>query len=122
MLTSRCLVAAIRLFLQDNLDAGTVGKIVDCVISLKSYHEWKQAGGANGPNKYMKSPLAVRYSQIQSENVASGPSPSLKRLDLTEVDADTQTFQNLDPNMKGLCHISPGLLDTLYTFFFFLLI
>ncbi|PWZ34343.1 Kinesin-like protein KIN-14A [Zea mays] len=85
---------------KDNLDAGTVGKIVDCVISLKSYHEWKQAGGANGPNKYMKSPLAVRYSQIQSENVASGPSPSLKRLDLTEVDADTQTFQNLDPNMK----------------------
>ncbi|ONM29508.1 P-loop nucleoside triphosphate hydrolase superfamily protein with CH (Calponin Homology) domain [Zea mays] len=85
---------------KDNLDAGTVGKIVDCVISLKSYHEWKQAGGANGPNKYMKSPLAVRSSQIQSENVASGPSPSLKRLDLTEVDADTQTFQNLDPNMK----------------------
>jgi len=113
MLTARCLLTVIRLLLQDNLDAGTVGKIVDCVISLKSYHEWKQAGGANGPIKYMKSPLAVRSSHIQSENVALGP-PSQKCLDLTEADADTLPFQNVDPNMKGLCHISPGLLDTLY--------
>ncbi|XP_066317034.1 kinesin-like protein KIN-14A isoform X1 [Miscanthus floridulus] len=85
---------------KDNLDAGTVGKIVDCVISLKSYHEWKQAGGANGPIKYMKSPLAVRSSHIQSENVALGPSPSQKCLYLTEADADTLPFQNVDPNMK----------------------
>lgn len=90
-----------------------MGKIVDCVISLKSYHEWKQAGGGNGPIKYMKSPLAVRSSQIQCENVALGPSPSQKRLDLADSEADTQPFQNVDPNMEGLYHISPGLLDTL---------
>ncbi|WVZ72497.1 hypothetical protein U9M48_020946 [Paspalum notatum var. saurae] len=86
---------------KDNLDAGTVGKIVDCVISLKSYHEWKQAGGANGPIKYMKSPLAVRSSQIQSENIALGSSTSQKRLDLAEADADTQAFQNVHPDMQG---------------------
>ncbi|RCV23383.1 hypothetical protein SETIT_5G001800v2 [Setaria italica] len=85
---------------KDNLDAGTVAKIVDCVISLKSYHEWKQAGGANGPIKYMKSPLAVRFSQIQSENVALGPSPSQKRLDLTDFVADTQPSQNVDSNTQ----------------------
>ncbi|KAJ1282383.1 hypothetical protein BS78_03G047600 [Paspalum vaginatum] len=86
---------------KDNLDAGTVGKIVDCVISLKSYYEWKQAGGASGAIKYMKSPLAVRSSQNQSENVALGYSTSQKRLDLAEADADTQAFQNVHPDTQG---------------------
>ncbi|CAM0145468.1 unnamed protein product [Urochloa decumbens] len=85
---------------KDNLDAGTVGKIVDCIISLKSYHEWKQSGRASGTTKYMKSPLAVRSSQIQSENFALEPSLSQKRLDLTEPDADTQPFQNVDTNTQ----------------------
>ncbi|CAO2186393.1 unnamed protein product [Urochloa humidicola] len=85
---------------KDNLDAGTVGKIVDCIISLKSYHEWKQSAGANGPIKYMKSPLAVRSSQIQSENAALEPPPSQKRLDLTEHSADRPPFQNVDPNTQ----------------------
>lgn len=113
-LTAGCLLTAKRLLLQDNLDVGTAGKIVDCVISLKFYHEWKQAGGANGPIKYMKSPLALRSLQIQSENVALGPSPSQKRLDLTEADADKEPFQNVDPNMQGLRRIYPSILDTLY--------
>uniref|UniRef100_A0A0E0JG88 Kinesin-like protein n=1 Tax=Oryza punctata TaxID=4537 RepID=A0A0E0JG88_ORYPU len=53
---------------KDNIDAGSVGKIVDCVISLKSYHEWKQRGGSNGPLKHLKSPLATRSaSHVQSE-------------------------------------------------------
>ncbi|CAO2204992.1 unnamed protein product [Urochloa humidicola] len=85
---------------RDNLDAGAVGKIVDCIISLKSYHEWKQSGGANGPIKHMKSPPVVRFSKIQSENVALEPLPSQKRLHLTEHDADTQPFQNVDPNTQ----------------------
>ncbi|CAL4952651.1 unnamed protein product [Urochloa decumbens] len=85
---------------KDNLDAGTVGKIVDCIISLKPYHEWKQSGRASGTTKYMKSPLAVRSSQIQSENFALEPSLSQKRLDLTEPDADTQPFQNVDTNTQ----------------------
>ncbi|CAL4978852.1 unnamed protein product [Urochloa decumbens] len=100
MLTTGCLLTAKWLLLQDNLDAGTVGKIVDCIISLKSYHEWKQSGGATGTIKYMKSPLAVRFSQIQSENFALEPSLSQKRLDLTEPDADTQPFRNVDTNTQ----------------------
>ncbi|XP_062188547.1 kinesin-like protein KIN-14A [Phragmites australis] len=81
---------------KDNLDVASVGKIVDCVISLKSYHEWKQGGRANVPLKYMKSPLATRSSLVQSENVALGPSSFQKRLDLAEADADRQPFQNVD--------------------------
>nr|CAB3471574.1 unnamed protein product [Digitaria exilis] len=67
----------------------------------KSYYEWKQARGANGPINYMKSPLAVRSSQIQSDNVALGPSPSQKHLVLTQADADTLPFQNGDPKTKA---------------------
>lgn len=103
------------LLVQDNLDVGSVGKIVDCVISLKSYQEWKQGGGANGPLKYMKSPLAPRSaSQVQSENVACGSSTSLKRPDLTETDGERQPSQTVGPNMEGLCCIFLGTHDTLY--------
>ncbi|KAF8643741.1 hypothetical protein HU200_066808 [Digitaria exilis] len=48
----------------------------------------------------MKSPLAVRTSQIQSDNVALRPSPSQKHLVLTQADADTLPFQNGDPKTK----------------------
>ncbi|KAL6627067.1 hypothetical protein ACP70R_030793 [Stipagrostis hirtigluma subsp. patula] len=85
---------------KENVDAGSVGKIVDCVNSLKSYHEWRQGGAANGPLKYMKSPLATRASLIQSENVAFGNLPSQKRLDLIEPDADRHPFQNMDPSKQ----------------------
>ncbi|CAO2161764.1 unnamed protein product [Urochloa humidicola] len=102
---------------KDNLDAGTVGKIVDCIISLKSYHEWKQSAGANGPIKYMKSPLAVRSSQIQSENVALEPSPSQKRLDLTEHGADTPPFQNVDPNtQEAVDKLQKAIVDSMLSY------
>ncbi|KAK3159594.1 hypothetical protein QOZ80_1BG0048600 [Eleusine coracana subsp. coracana] len=91
MFTARCLII---LLLQDSMDIGSMGKIVDSVISLKSYHEWKQVGGASGSLKHMKSPLATRSSLLQPDHVASGPSPSQKRLHLA--DADRQTSKDVD--------------------------
>ncbi|KAG8052769.1 hypothetical protein GUJ93_ZPchr0001g32895 [Zizania palustris] len=89
---------------KDNIDAGSVGKIVDCVISLKSYHEWKQRGGTNGSVKHLKSPLAARSSShVQSEYVSSPSSgfPSTqKRLDLIETDTERQPDQNVGPNFE----------------------
>ncbi|PNT70241.1 kinesin-like protein KIN-14A [Brachypodium distachyon] len=84
---------------KDNLDVASVGKIVDCVNSLKSYYE---RHGANGPFKNMKSPLALRsVGHLQSENVALGSSTPQKRLDLTQtIDAEGQSFQNVSPNME----------------------
>ncbi|ERN14562.1 hypothetical protein AMTR_s00038p00117280 [Amborella trichopoda] len=44
---------------QGTLEAGSTVKIVDCVLALKSYYEWKQCGG-NGSWKYvasMRSPM-----------------------------------------------------------------
>ncbi|GJN38268.1 hypothetical protein PR202_gb27296 [Eleusine coracana subsp. coracana] len=95
MFTARCLII---LLLQDNMDIGSVGKIVDSVISLKSYHEWKQVGGASGSLKHMKSPLATRSSLLQPDHVASGPSPSQKRLHMA--DADRQTSKDVDQSSE----------------------
>ncbi|XP_044356310.1 kinesin-like protein KIN-14A isoform X2 [Triticum aestivum] len=86
---------------KDNLDAGSVGKIVDCVNSLKSYQERKKCSGTYGPVKYMKSPLAPRSAiHVQSENVTLGSSTPQKCLDLTEIDAEGQSSQNVGPNME----------------------
>ncbi|KAL6850266.1 hypothetical protein ACP4OV_020893 [Aristida adscensionis] len=101
---------------KENLDAGSVGKIVDCVISLKSYHEWKHGGGVNGPLKYMKSPLATRSSLVQSENVASGPFASQKRLDLIEPDADRQQIQNVDPKQEAVEKLQKVILDCMSSY------
>ncbi|XP_040385069.1 kinesin-like protein KIN-14A [Oryza brachyantha] len=86
---------------KENIDAGSVGKVVDCVISLKSYHEWKQRGGSNGPLKHLKSPLAARSaSHAQSEYVCSGTSSTQKRLDLTETNTERQSDQNVGRNIE----------------------
>ncbi|TVU23081.1 hypothetical protein EJB05_32817 [Eragrostis curvula] len=84
---------------KENLDVGSVGKIVDSVISLKTYYEWKQGGGPNGTLKYMKSPLAMRSSLLQPEHAASGPSPSQKHLDLAEADAVRQPSEKVDQGL-----------------------
>uniref|UniRef100_A0ACD5VD97 Uncharacterized protein n=1 Tax=Avena sativa TaxID=4498 RepID=A0ACD5VD97_AVESA len=86
---------------KENVDVGSVGKIVDCVNSLKSYHERKHCGGANGSFKFKKSPLAPRYAvHSQSENLALGSSIPQKCLDMTVTDSEEHNFQNGGPNME----------------------
>jgi kinesin family protein C2/C3 len=88
---------------QENVDAGSVGKIVDCVNSLKSYHERKQCGGASGSFKFMKSPLVPRSAvHLQSENLALGSSTPQKRLDMTVTDSEGHSSQSGVSNMEGL--------------------
>ncbi|KAM0858994.1 hypothetical protein ACQ4PT_047517 [Festuca glaucescens] len=86
---------------KENVDAGSVGKIVDCVNSLKSYHERKQCGGANGSFKFMKSPLAPRSAvPVQSEIFALGSSTTQKRLDMTVTDSEGHASQSGVSNME----------------------
>lgn len=47
---------------QESLRPGSTTKIVDCILALKSYYEWKQCGG-NGSWKYagpLRSPMIPR--------------------------------------------------------------
>ena len=91
------------LLVQENVDVGSVGKIVDCVNSLKSYHERKHCSGANGSFNFTKLPLAPRSAvNVQSENLALGSSTPQKCLDMTVTDSEGQSFQNGGPNMEGL--------------------
>lgn len=67
---------------QDNLDAGSSAKVVDCILALKSYHECKQinCGTANGYYKLTRSPM-VMYSSTKINSRAS--SESCRRLDMS---------------------------------------
>ncbi|KAH7676974.1 Minus-end-directed kinesin ATPase protein [Dioscorea alata] len=69
---------------KDTVENGSAAKIVDCVLSLKSYYEWKQCNGGAGPLKFVKSPLVAHSAgRTQSNAISSGSSISSRRLDLT---------------------------------------
>ncbi|KAK8956581.1 Kinesin-4 [Platanthera zijinensis] len=44
--------------------AGSVGNIVDCILGLKAYHEWKQSSKSNGPWKYLSGNIQV-YCRVR---------------------------------------------------------
>ncbi|KAL0339681.1 UNVERIFIED_CONTAM: Kinesin-like protein KIN-14L [Sesamum radiatum] len=46
-------------FERDNLEEGSASKVVDCLLALKAYHEWKQMTGGSGIFKPPRSPLVV---------------------------------------------------------------
>ncbi|KAH9619025.1 hypothetical protein KSS87_012929 [Heliosperma pusillum] len=46
---------------RENIEAGSAARIADCILALKSYHEWKEWSGGNGVYKHVtvKSPLVM---------------------------------------------------------------
>ncbi|KAA8518157.1 hypothetical protein F0562_015631 [Nyssa sinensis] len=56
---------------RDNLEAGSSAKVVDCILALKAYYEWKQMSGGNGFFKPPRSPL-VKHSASRIHSRASG--------------------------------------------------
>ncbi|KAK9128780.1 hypothetical protein Syun_017577 [Stephania yunnanensis] len=85
---------------RDSTEAASTVKIVDCILALKSYHEWKQwNGGANGSFKYARSPIVPRiHSTSRIELVDS--SKMRKHLDmsmfsdkLSHDDAESRTIE-----------------------------
>ncbi|KAL0453120.1 UNVERIFIED_CONTAM: Kinesin-like protein KIN-14L [Sesamum latifolium] len=46
-------------FERDNSEEGSASKVVDCILALKAYHEWKQMTGGSGIFKPPRSPLVV---------------------------------------------------------------
>uniref|UniRef100_A0A0D9Y5Y6 Kinesin-like protein n=1 Tax=Oryza glumipatula TaxID=40148 RepID=A0A0D9Y5Y6_9ORYZ len=93
---------------KDNIDAGSVGKIVDCVISLKSYHEWRQRGGSYGHLKHLKSPLATRAEVYVSrgDNVQG---LSKAALGYNQAVKENKSLYNLLQELRGITWYSPFL-------------
>lgn len=66
------------------MEAGSAAKVVDCILALKSYHEWKQMGGGNGYYKHVRSPMVVHSAnRVNSTASAANPSDSCRRLDMS---------------------------------------
>ncbi|KAK9125208.1 hypothetical protein Scep_014054 [Stephania cephalantha] len=85
---------------RDSTEAASTVKIVDCILALKSYHEWKQwNGGTNGSFKCARSPIVPRiHSTSRIELVDS--SKMRKHLDmsmfsdkLSHGDAESRTIE-----------------------------
>lgn len=69
---------------QDTLDAGSAGKVVDCVLALRSYNEWKQMSNGNGCYKHIKSPLVMHSAnRMHSRPPATVSSHSCRNLDMS---------------------------------------
>ncbi|KAL6141392.1 hypothetical protein ACLB2K_059680 [Fragaria x ananassa] len=69
---------------RDTLEAGSVGKVVDCVLALRSYNEWKKMGNVNGYYKHIKSPLVMHSAnRMHSRTPSMVSSHSCRNLDMS---------------------------------------
>ncbi|GMP86775.1 hypothetical protein CsSME_00039427 [Camellia sinensis var. sinensis] len=66
---------------RDNLEVGSSAKVVDCILALRGYHDWKQLSGGNGFFKPTRSPLVMhsanRVHSRASEVIFSDPCQQL---------------------------------------------
>ncbi|XP_010319179.1 kinesin-like protein KIN-14L [Solanum lycopersicum] len=71
-------------FERDNIEAGSSTKVVDCILELKAYHEWKQMTGGVGFYKPLRSPLLTpSRGRIQAQTHVTINSDSRRRLEMS---------------------------------------
>ncbi|XP_059645872.1 kinesin-like protein KIN-14L [Cornus florida] len=77
---------------RDNLEVGSSTKVVDCILALKAYHEWKQTSGGNGIFKPPRSPLVMlSASRIHSRAPGAISSDPCRRLEMSAVCEERET-------------------------------
>ncbi|CAA0812766.1 P-loop nucleoside triphosphate hydrolases superfamily protein with CH (Calponin Homology) domain [Striga hermonthica] len=125
-------------FERENVQEGSSTKVVDCILALKDYYEWKQMTGGNGYYKPPRSPHVVHSAgrvnarapefvscdsarRLDMSKCVSKPMPSeidLKKLEDKIVKALAQhmadTKENMDGNQVAAYH--SGNADSLNTF------
>ncbi|KAL0708223.1 hypothetical protein Bca4012_074649 [Brassica carinata] len=100
---------------KDNLEAGSVSKVVDCVLGLKAYHECKMTSSGNGLYKHVKTPtfqlsatkvLPVSASKtsrhLDRNDCADGESDQLKVIAKLVADHIFNSKENIDENLISL--------------------
>ncbi|KAK8963316.1 Kinesin-4 [Platanthera guangdongensis] len=85
---------------RETMEAGSVGNIVDCILGLKAYHEWKQSSKSNGPWKYSKSPMVSRTRARIQSNVPALVS-SARCLDMSPTSEKLQPMKLEDQMTKN---------------------
>ncbi|XP_028761518.1 kinesin-like protein KIN-14L isoform X1 [Neltuma alba] len=69
---------------RDAVDVGSVSKVVDCVLALKSHQEWKGTNTENGSNRHLRSPFLMHSaSRMYPRPSAAISSDACRRLDLS---------------------------------------
>ncbi|CAK9182422.1 unnamed protein product [Ilex paraguariensis] len=87
---------------RDNLEAGSSAKVVDCILSLKAYHEWKQMSGGTGIFKPPKSPLVLNSaSRIHSRASAPILLDPCRRLDMSSGCDKQQSSESDTQQLEG---------------------
>lgn len=80
----------LAIFVQESVENGSAGKIVDCILSLKWFHESKQTNYQSGSSKHMKSPLVMQsVSRLHPRATAALPSDACRHLDLSATSEKT---------------------------------
>ena len=79
------------------MEAGSAAKVVDCILTLKAYHECKQTNGGNGFYKPIRSPMVVLPAN--ANNSRSISSESCRRLDMS---AASEKQLSSDVNIQKL--------------------
>lgn len=102
---------------KDNLESGSVSKVVDCVLGLKAYHECKMSSSGNGFYKHVKTPtfqlsssatkvLPVSASKtsrhLDRNDSADGESDKLKVIAKLVADHIFNSKENIDENLISL--------------------
>jgi kinesin family protein C2/C3 len=91
---------------QESVENGSAGKIVDCILSLKWFHESKQMNNQSG-SKHMKSPLVMQsISRLQQRATTALPSDACRRLDLSATSEKKPPAENNFQKPEG--SISPS--------------
>ncbi|KAI3471611.1 hypothetical protein Pfo_028261 [Paulownia fortunei] len=93
-------------FERENLEEGSSTKVVDCILALKDYHEWKQMTAGR---IHARSPALVSYDSSRQLDMSGGsnkPMPSasdIRKLEGTIVKALAEhmvdTKENMDNNL-----------------------
>ncbi|KAG8371971.1 hypothetical protein BUALT_Bualt12G0018300 [Buddleja alternifolia] len=71
------------IFERDNLEEGSSTKVVDCILALKAYHEWKQMTGGNGVYKPPRSPIVHSAGRIHGRTPGLVSYESSRKLDMS---------------------------------------
>ncbi|KAF2610016.1 hypothetical protein F2Q70_00009771 [Brassica cretica] len=71
---------------KDNIESGSVSKVVDCILGLKAYHECKMS---NGFYKHIKTPtFQLNATKVNHPLSASKTARNLERNDCTDSESD----------------------------------
>ncbi|KAL7169048.1 hypothetical protein ACSBR2_034139 [Camellia fascicularis] len=88
---------------RDNLEVGSSAKVVDCILALRGYHEWKQLSGGNGFFKPPRSPLVMhsanRVHSRASEAISSDP---CRQLDMSKACNDIPLTESGTQKLEDL--------------------